>query len=153
MDLKASPVVLFIGNFVECHGKDEIIGLCLWCQNTLSWMTVFSSRCSEINPWSGCWRELVICFLIILRFKSSEAQLGFNFEAAFHYLALYLYWDRVSVWSFLLLMVTQTHSNSLPFLPGAFQEKASRGFGNKRLNYTKQHNATMLSQSLCSPHW
>lgn len=35
-------------------------------------------------PQGGLRQVLVICFLIIFRFKSSEAQLGLSFEATFH---------------------------------------------------------------------
>lgn len=98
-------------------------------------------------PQGGLRQGLVIWFLIIFRFKSSEAQLELNFEAAFLYLPLYLYWDRLSEvfscsWSSKL---TQIHSCSWQ---GLSKKRAFEGFGNKCLNYTKQHNLTMLSQSL-----
>lgn len=64
-------------------------------------------------PQGGLRQVLVICFLIISIFKSSEAQLGLSFEATFHCFPLYLYWDRL----FLELSPLHGHPDLLKPIP------------------------------------
>lgn len=88
-------------------------------------------------PQGGLRQVLVICFLIFFRFKSSEAELGLSFEATFHCTCIEtdcLCGVFSSSWSSKL---APTHSCSCQGLP---KKRASEGFGNKCLNYTKQHN-------------